>query len=71
MFVDFDGERRVIVVNGVGIALEVLEWLTKPDEDKFYRFFRRGNVVTVHCYCYRGIQVIVDPDLQPTPPAAL
>jgi len=69
MFVDFDGERRVIVVNGVGIALEILEWLTKPDEDKFYRFFRRGELITVHCY--QASQVMVHPDIRLTPPAAL
>jgi hypothetical protein len=50
MRIEIDMSERWITVNGVTIAVEVLEMLTRPDRGKFYRFQRSGSVVILSAY---------------------
>lgn len=37
-----------LVINGVAISWELLTMMTQPDPDRWLRFERKGDEVTVH-----------------------
>lgn len=50
MEIDFDHAAETITVDGVKISLELLRSFANPDEKRFYRMARHGDIVTVESF---------------------